>query len=397
MYYLFEGKKWLSFPVGIIWALLVTNMYLLLLHTVAPSLLPVKKKKLLDDKSILSASMLFRVSFMSLLAIIIAQPLNVLFLSPFAEKSLKNYKAEYEVNMMIVADSALIKSEQQYKDEFNQVINSKLMPIEAKAVEQGIQALHIKISEDSSFLTKSKLLLDSLIKWNGKFSDKWQHISDSTRTILCKMLVEELESDRLFLLQIDSWKLSNNKLLHDYINYKGAIKKIMIAKSENYETLKKLIAKSNFYVKKNQIILSENPFSWLITLSIVTVFLFPIYLKYSIRNNGNFYLKKKKEEDELICNSYDYFKKNYKTIFKEKIESYNSRTLNNLNPFLNKLSNIVPNKHEELTKEITNTLADEVDKFEYWADHPYRTIRKTKQSNLATEEELLKLIYPSKK
>ena len=42
---LFEGSgKWLSIPIGIIWALLVANMYLLLLYTVSPTLLPVARK-----------------------------------------------------------------------------------------------------------------------------------------------------------------------------------------------------------------------------------------------------------------------------------------------------------------------------------------------------------------
>ena len=43
---LFEGSgKWLSIPIGILWALLVANMYLLLLYTVSPTLLPVARKK----------------------------------------------------------------------------------------------------------------------------------------------------------------------------------------------------------------------------------------------------------------------------------------------------------------------------------------------------------------
>jgi nitric oxide reductase large subunit len=48
---LFEGSgKWLSIPIGILWALLVANMYLLLLYTVSPTLLPVAKKEIRKGK-----------------------------------------------------------------------------------------------------------------------------------------------------------------------------------------------------------------------------------------------------------------------------------------------------------------------------------------------------------
>ena len=40
-----DSNKWISLPIGIFWALLVANLYLLLLYTVAPTTLPTSKYK----------------------------------------------------------------------------------------------------------------------------------------------------------------------------------------------------------------------------------------------------------------------------------------------------------------------------------------------------------------
>jgi hypothetical protein len=100
---LFQNNFFISLPIGLTWALLVANMYLLLLYTVAPTTLPVKGNNS-NKNNFLSVTMLFRISFMSLLAIIIAQPLNVLFLSNTVETSIKKHIQEEKTNMVIVAD-----------------------------------------------------------------------------------------------------------------------------------------------------------------------------------------------------------------------------------------------------------------------------------------------------
>lgn len=95
MSHVFDGARWLSIPIGILWAMLVTNLYLLLLYTISPALLPVAEKKkhkgyhkvkqkinqgIKNIKNpFLSFSFLTRVGFIIFLAIIIAQPFNVCF------------------------------------------------------------------------------------------------------------------------------------------------------------------------------------------------------------------------------------------------------------------------------------------------------------------------------
>lgn len=71
--------------VGLVWGYVVTNMYVLLLYTITPRILPmrVRKKDNYITKSItFNISMVYRIFVVILLAIIIAQPLNVLILKP---------------------------------------------------------------------------------------------------------------------------------------------------------------------------------------------------------------------------------------------------------------------------------------------------------------------------
>ena len=103
MSHLFQDMIWLAFLTGIIWGLLVTNLYLLMLYTISPALLPVankSKRKKNDPKIIEEAkkitpespftfSLFFRISLIELLAIIIIQPFNLMIFSTSAEISSK--------------------------------------------------------------------------------------------------------------------------------------------------------------------------------------------------------------------------------------------------------------------------------------------------------------------
>jgi hypothetical protein len=79
-----------------------------------------------------------------LLAIIIAQPLNVLLLSSFSERSLANHKTEYRINMMIVADSSLIKQEVQNQTDFYQNLITKIHVSDSLTVANNVQLLNKK-------------------------------------------------------------------------------------------------------------------------------------------------------------------------------------------------------------------------------------------------------------
>lgn len=86
---LFEGFLLFDVLFGIIWGAIIANIYLLLLHTISPAIIPLSAKmntkkinyNIENKSSFFSLSMALRIIFMILLAVIIAQPLNIVILS----------------------------------------------------------------------------------------------------------------------------------------------------------------------------------------------------------------------------------------------------------------------------------------------------------------------------
>jgi hypothetical protein len=63
-------------------------------------------------------------------------------------------------------------------------------------------------------------------------------------------------------------------------------------------------------------------------------------------------------------------------------------------PFLNKLEIVSKTKYNNFFSQITAELQNEnIEKYEYWADPPYRTIKKNNTKSALTEEEFLTDIY----
>lgn len=75
-----------DFVIAIIWGFIVTNLYVLLLYTISPAFLPTSikknKTKAVESKtSSINTSFILRIGILIILAILIAQPLNVAILS----------------------------------------------------------------------------------------------------------------------------------------------------------------------------------------------------------------------------------------------------------------------------------------------------------------------------
>jgi len=62
-----------------IWSLIVANLYLLTLYTIAPRLLPINTIKFPEKNYYLSISFLYRISVLIILATITARPINIAF------------------------------------------------------------------------------------------------------------------------------------------------------------------------------------------------------------------------------------------------------------------------------------------------------------------------------
>lgn len=142
-------------------------------------------------------------------------------------------------------------------------------------------------------------------------------------------------------------------------------------------------------------LLASSPLAISITIIVIGVFLLPIYLKYSIRKLGEFYEKKAEIEKGIITDDYKDFKREYKKILENKIINYNKSVWENLMPYLTKLERVNPIAYQKYLTEIKNELVPEkIEKYEYWADPPYRTIHKRNNKNILSEQDLLNHIYP---
>ena len=292
----------LDIGVGIVWGYIITNMYVLLLYTISPTLLPTKIRKKQEVKTNqfqLSFSMGLRIFIVVLLAIIIAQPLSVLIL----KKESKQLTSDIEILLSTNSETLLVS-------DINNVLDKN-----------------------------TNSLLASDIK---------KVISKNTKTKLAESIKKELD------------KNSKSRLASD---------------------IKHLLA--------------TNPLATFITLGVIGIFLLPVYLKYNIRKLGEFYEKKAEIKKRIIEADYKDFKKEYRQIIEGNILNYNKSVWGNLMPFLNKLEKVNPISHQKYFTEIEKELATEkIEKYEYWANPPYRTIHKSRTQNILSEQDLLNRIYP---
>jgi hypothetical protein len=151
---------------------------------------------------------------------------------------------------------------------------------------------------------------------------------------------------------------------------------------------------NNTYASTIKMLLSTNVLAWLITSLVAVIFLLPVYWKYSIRNLGGFYEVKANIEKRIIEDDYIDFKRDFKRLLENNISDFNKKTWENTMPFLNKLEIVSKEKYNNLFSEITTELQNEnIEKYEYWADPPFRTIKKNNTTSALSEEDFLTDIY----
>jgi|SRR6218665_1767466 len=428
-YSLFEGAKWTSVPIGVFWGATVVNIYLLLLHTISPAIIPLasKKKKKKNDavnelkSPFLSLSMFCRLGFMALLAIIIAQPLNVFLLSSTVQSSIDKHKLHERVKLYSMTNKSLIEYELQCKDAF-------IKNVESHGTSQEIQNLgrlsiiHTKIAGDKLFLLNTSVKLKQLNKTdenlflNTNQKRKKQKLLNELETLLDN----ELVSDENFIADLQNVSVSSN-LKNDFDGFRTEISVLIQDKINNYNALNELLGKSNFYIKTIQLLLIENPASWLITVSVCLVFLLPIGLKYKARdisaklffeNNkedgqlfklreelinttdfdwlekriksenisdvrtSDYYFQRMLVEHKIILEEYEQTKKTFSGLLTANIKKFNRQSLVKLLPLLEKLKKVNPSKYIDFSKKIYEAYKDEIIiKYEYWLDCPFRTKR----------------------
>ncbi|MEZ4853753.1 DUF4407 domain-containing protein [Flavobacterium sp.] len=401
-YSLFNENPLISTPFGILWASIITIIYLLLLYTISPPTLPnkykVKDKTFITDEKnhtrFFTPSMFLRLGFMTLMAIIIAQPINVYFLSKSIEPSLEKFKQLQKANMTIVADSLFISDEIRVKEDFERVIRLKLDEQELNLVNNKLTDFNSKINLDKVFITKAFSLLDSLKKCDVKpLFTKVNKKQDSLVNELHNLLQLEVQSDLNYQAELQNVLLSNAKIENEFNSYKEQLNKIISAKINNYNNLEKLLSKSNFYIQRIKLLLHENALSWIITLVVILVFLYPIRLKFLVRNK-RFYVLKREIEEQLVIDNYNEFRRHYSQVLEEKIDKVNNEVLNKLLVKLLKIKEINKFRYQTILKEIKEELQPEkIDFYENWENPPFRTIQKSEISKFSSEKDFLDLLY----
>lgn len=377
---LFEGNRWISIPIGFTWGLLVVNMYLLLLYTVSPAILPHKKNQNGTANRFLTLSMGLRAGFMSLLAMIIAQPLNVELFSESISNSLMQHIQEEKARMIASSNEFLVREELEALQDFHNHIRTKMLPNDEKRLLQQLSFIDQKVKTDAFFVRKTQSLLKQLDAGKSVFllSKKEKAAQKNLIGHLEDLVNKEIESDRRFL---EVLKMTHPDLANvngDFNVYATRLSTAMKKKREGYDQLDYLLSHTNFYVKRIQLILFEHRLSWLTTFLICAIFLFPIYLKYRVRNVTDFYAQRIIWEKEKVEKDYALFKKKYCSILRENIRNYNFASLQRLHIELEKLKRIDLKRYRKYHRQVQDEYRDEVlSKYEYWADHPFRTIPKS--------------------
>jgi len=449
---LFDGAKWVSLPMGIIWGAVIVNIYLLLLHTISPAIIPLSAKRRKNKNSernldlnqnankFLTLSMNLRIGFMILLAVIIAQPLNVFILESSVKKSIDKRKICERINLYSLTNKQLIKEEINNQKEFNYKIINHLSIKESKLIESQLMILNSKITADGLFLSIATKKLNEFNKIDKKFTltNEDELKKNEILKDLDNLLNNELISDNDFISNINSISIGGS-LEKDFDNFKITLTKLVAEKMENYNSLNILLNKSNFYIKTIQLLFVENPLSWLLTLTVCSIFLLPIYFKYQARNlcsetfntkekNGSEIIKLREElinttsfswleskiksinilnirtsdyyfhrmliEHKIILEEYDETKKIFKKKLTQNISLFNKASLEKLEPLLEKLKQNNIKKYNEISRGIYSEFVDEeMIKYEYWLDSPFRTKMRLITKTLNEEKELLDFLY----
>lgn len=448
---LFQGSSLISLFIGIFWGAMVVNMYLLLLHTISPAIIPAQSKKKRNKNEVventdiqnrfLTFSMFLRIGFMMLLAVIIAQPLNYDLLGSRVKTEIDQHKIEERVKLYSATNKHLIQSELENQKDLNQKVTNKLDAIDNPLISSQLLLIKNKINRDSLFVIDASNKLNQLKKIDYHLFLSSSEKLKKTNIIsdLKNLLNNEIDSDISFLDTLNSISTSGY-LNNEFNSFKANMTSLIRKKNENYYRLNHLLEESNFYVKTIQILLVENPWSWFITFLVCLVFLLPIYFKYKVRDistkifqsenqkpeivklrnelintvdfnwlenkiisinvnqikTSDYYFMRMLIEHKTILIEYKQTKVEFSDILTNNVKQYNKSVRARLQPLLEKLKIINKKRYQLYQDSINDELRDEVImKYEYWLDMPFRTKRADSLVIKNDEVGLLDFLYNS--
>lgn len=286
--YAFDLPAMFEFFLALFVAVVIGNLYVLLLYTITPLIFENRKSQPShQQKYTLFGAFTIRIFFIVLIATSIAQPIGVLALSKYTDKPIEEYKRKYFLEALDGSVSAIAASETSRAE-----------------------------------------------------------------------LTRQMEAER--------------------------------------RVVSSLLDSSHFFVQRVRILSGSNAWYWLTVLSVWALFFYPVYEKYDIRNHKRFYIQKKELENQLVTEAYDAFKAHYERIMNERIASYNSTLKHALVPVIQSIeashSRTAADMYHDLFTATQETLFE---KFEYWLDPPFRTVRKRDERLVQSEKVLLDSLYPS--
>lgn len=269
----------IDIAIGLFFALMMANIYLLLLYTLSKNLLPH-----ISSKGARKISVGLRVGFIAIFAIIVSKPLELFLFSPLIEEEIILHKQK-----------------------------------EYKSSELVINSIYDKSFKD----------LERLIK-----------LGDSSASQI-----------------LTSKKIEREKNLSD---------------------LKFKIESSDFYLHQLRILNSKYLFTWMFTLMIILLFLSPIYFKFLMEEENEFYQKKKIIEIQIVLDEYDSFKRNYKIFWKE---------------FIQDLENRPPDKKARINLILNEIIQKKFELEVLYNDPPFNTVKIKDQRDILDQFSLKEELY----
>ncbi len=382
----------LSIPIGVFIGLLLSNIYLFLLYTITPTLFnTVDKKKRKNTKlkdvkntyqntSIFSFSFLFRAIFIVFIALIIAQPLNVaLFINMnifhLGDKEITQieyYKTESLIKSYLTVDSQYTESEKKifntlaiYNNYLNNQDANLYNEIKGKTIYD-----EITINKLNTFKNELQDLNSNFIK-RKVYSLKTHH-----KLIEVNSFIEEITlNDQNFLAFLQENTNIKNIFFKNYIDNSIPL---FIDKIKNHLDLKNILEKNNLYTLKIKYLLGNNFFAFILTVLVAITFCLPVFAKFLIRKKFNYYKFRGSFENSIINDIYIQHCQTYnQTLYDKVSESYN-QVIHRLGNQLELIRPLNFKRYLELKNQITNdSVVPTIEKYQYWADPPFRTERKS--------------------
>ncbi|KFF04210.1 hypothetical protein IW19_01135 [Flavobacterium reichenbachii] len=360
--------------------------------------------------------------------------------SSSVKNSIDKHKICERIKLYSLTNKQLIKEEFINQKEFNDKIITRLNLAEVRIITKHLNIINSKITTDSLFVINATKKLTQFNKIDENFSSTNEDELKKIKILndLDNLLNNELISDNDFITNINSISIAGS-LKKDFDDFKITLTKLVNDKIENYNSLNILLNKSNFYIKTIQLLFIESPFSWLLTLAVCSIFLLPIYFKYKARNlcskvfkteekneseiiklreelinttnfnwlenkiksinitnvkTSDYYFQRMLIEHRIILEEYDETKKLFKKKLTHNISLFNRASLVKLTPLLEKLKQYNIKKYNEILISISKEFVDEeIIKYEYWLDSPFRTKMRSITKTLNEEKELLDFIY----